>query len=70
MAQLGKTLLLIGVIVTVVGLVFMVSPKIPWLGHLPGDISIKRQNVRVYVPIATSIVISILLTLLLNLFRR
>lgn len=70
MIQLGKTLLLIGVIVVAAGLLLMVSPKIPWLGHLPGDIFIKKQNVHVYIPIATSILLSVLLTLLLNLFRR
>ena len=63
----GKTLVVIGVILVVVGVLFMVSEKLnfPFFGKLPGDIHIKGKNVQVYFPIATSIVLSVLLTLIL-----
>ncbi|WP_279384257.1 DUF2905 domain-containing protein [Geotalea toluenoxydans] len=44
--------------------------KIPWLGRLPGDIYIKRENFSFYFPLATSILVSLLLSLILWLFRR
>ncbi len=63
----GKTLVVIGVILVVVGVLFMVSEKLnfPFFGKLPGDIHIKGKNFQVYFPIATSIVLSVLLTLIL-----
>ena len=63
----GKTLVIIGVILVVVGVLFMVSEKLnfPFFGRLPGDIHIKGKNFQVYFPIATSIVLSVLLTLIL-----
>lgn len=63
----GKTLVIIGVIIIVVGVLFMVSEKLnfPFFGKLPGDIHIKGKNFQVYFPIATSIVLSVLLTLIL-----
>ncbi len=63
----GKTLVIIGVILVVVGVLFMVSEKLnfPLFGKLPGDIHIKGKNFQVYFPIATSIILSVLLTLIL-----
>jgi Protein of unknown function (DUF2905) len=51
-----------------VGLLYL--PRIPWLGRLPGDITVEREGFTFYFPLATSIVVSIVLTLLLNLFFR
>ena len=70
MQELGRLLVVIGVIAFFAGIVLMLAPRIPWLGRLPGDIVINRGPVSVYFPLATSIVISIVLTLLLNLFWR
>ena len=70
MASLGKFLILFGAIAVVVGIVFLISPKIPFLGSLPGDILIKRKNFTFYFPLATSIILSIVLTVLINLFRK
>lgn len=67
---IGKLLIVLGVVVIAVGLLFMLSDKIPWLGRLPGDIVVRRKNFTFYFPLATSIVISIILTLLLWLFGR
>ncbi len=70
MPEIGRLLLIVGVLIAVVGLVFMIGARIPFLGRLPGDISFSRGNTHVYFPLATSIVVSLVLTLLLNLFFR
>ncbi|MDE0340938.1 MAG: DUF2905 domain-containing protein [Nitrospinae bacterium] len=66
----GKTLILLGAVLVVLGVIFLIAPKIPFLGKLPGDIHLKGKNWSFSFPIVTSIVISIVLTLLLNLFWR
>ena len=66
----GKTLILLGAVLMILGVVFVLAPKIPFLGKLPGDIHLKGKNWSFSFPIVTSIVISIVLTLLLNLFWR
>ena len=66
----GKTLILLGAILMVLGVVFVLAPKIPFLGKLPGDIHLRGKNWSFSFPVVTSIVISIVLTLLLNLFWR
>jgi len=70
MPSMGKTLIILGVILIVIGLAFTYGPKIPWLGKLPGDISIKKDNFSFYFPITTSIIISIILTILFTIFRK
>jgi uncharacterized membrane protein YidH (DUF202 family) len=68
--ELGKFIVIVGVITTLVGLVVWsgIAPK--WLGRLPGDIRIERDHSSFYFPIVTCIIISIVLSLLLSLFRR
>ena len=70
MSELGRLLMIIGTILVVLGVVLWLSPKIHWLGRLPGDIVIKRENFSFYFPLGTSILISLLLTLILYLFRK
>ena len=70
LGALGKLLILLGVLIIVIGLLLLVGEKIPWVGRLPGDIIIKRERFTFYFPIATSILISIILTLLFTLFRK
>jgi len=70
LGALGKLLILFGVLIVVIGLLLLVGEKIPWVGRLPGDIIIKRERFTFYFPIATSILISIILTLLFTLFRK
>jgi hypothetical protein len=70
MPDIGKSLIVIGLIITAVGAIFMLSGKIPWLGKLPGDIYIKKQHFTFYFPLATSILISVILSLILWLLRR
>ena len=70
MPGFGKSLIVIGLVIAAIGLLLTLAGKIPWLGRLPGDIFIKRDNFSFYFPLATSILISIILSLLLWLFRR
>jgi len=67
---LGKMLILLGVFIVLIGIFLLIGDRIPWLGKLPGDIIIKKKNFTFYFPIATSILISIILTLLFTLFRK
>ncbi len=68
-SDIGRTLIVLGLLVVVVGAVLVAGGRIG-LGRLPGDLSFGRGNFRVFVPLATSVVISIVLTILANLFFR
>jgi len=70
MDSLGKMLILLGIFLAVLGGLFLLAGKIPFLGRLPGDIAFRRGNWSFYFPLTTSILISLLLTLLLSLFTR
>ena len=70
MSDLGRIVMLLGGVLLVLGALLSVTGRLPWVGRLPGDISIERENFRFYFPLATSIVISIILSLLVWLFRR
>ncbi|MGH7378025.1 MAG: DUF2905 domain-containing protein [Candidatus Methylomirabilales bacterium] len=67
---MGRMLLLIGVTLVVLGGLLLLVGKVPFLGRLPGDIVIERKNFTFYFPLATSILLSIVLTLLFSLFGR
>lgn len=66
----GKILIIAGLFLVVIGGLLMLSGKIPWLGRLPGDIVIQKKNFTFYFPLATSILLSILLALVLWLLGR
>ena len=68
--QIGKMLMLMGAVLLVAGALFYISGRIGFLGHLPGDIHISRGNTDFYFPIVSCIVISIIGTILLNVFFR
>ena len=70
MGDIGKLLILFGVVLVGVGVVLTLAGKIPWLGRLPGDIYYKGDHVTFYFPIVTCLLISIGLSLLFYLFRR
>ncbi|MBI3799595.1 MAG: DUF2905 domain-containing protein [Deltaproteobacteria bacterium] len=70
MTELGKTLIVCGGLILLVGVLLTLGGKIPWLGRLPGDIFIQRPHFSFYFPLATSLVISVLLSLLFFLLRR
>ena len=67
---MGKLLIIIGIICIIAGLVFTYFGKIPFLGKLPGDIKIEKENFKFYFPLTTSILLSIILSLLIYLFNR
>lgn len=69
-AGLGRLLVVTGLVIVAVGLLLLVAGHVPWLGRLPGDIRIERGNWRFFFPLTTSLLISVILTILLNLFRR
>ena len=67
--EVGRFLVVAGTVILVLGVIFLLSDKIP-LGRLPGDIQIRSGRIKIYIPIATSILLSVILTLILNFFSR
>lgn len=65
MNELAKGLILLGAVLIAIGLILLFSQKVPFLGKLPGDIFIKRENFTFSFPLATSIVVSVLISLIL-----
>ncbi len=72
MAELGRALLVLGAVLVVLGLLLSLGARLPgaaWLGRLPGDIYVERPGFRLYLPLATSLVASLVLTLLFLVVR-
>ena len=70
MADFGKILIFIGIILVCAGILFIFAGKIPWFGKLPGDIYIKKENFTFYFPLGTSILLSIILSLIMLFIGR
>ena len=70
MADIGRALLILGAVLLVVGLLFTVGSRIPGVGRLPGDIVYRKGNFTFYFPLVTSLLLSLVLTAVLNLFFR
>jgi hypothetical protein len=68
--SIGRLLLIVGVVVTLVGGALALGVRIPFFGHLPGDIAIERDSVRVFIPLGSMVVLSLILTVLLNVLNR
>ena len=69
--MLGKLLIALGIVLVAVGLALQFAPGLlSWFGRLPGDIDITRNGSRVFIPITSMIVISVLLTVVINLLYR
>jgi hypothetical protein len=66
----GKLLIITGAIIVIIGVVLLFADKIPFIGRLPGDIYIKKKNFTIYIPLATSILLSILLSLIFYFFKH
>ena len=67
----GKYIIFIGIAVIVIGvLIYFLHDKLHWIGRLPGDIRIEKENFRFYFPIVTLIVISLVLTIVINLIKK
>jgi DUF2905 family protein len=69
-APIGKMLVLAGIAIAIAGLALWGLSSVPYIGRLPGDIYLKRGNFTFYFPLATSILISIIATILFSLMRR
>jgi len=67
---LGRSLIFLGVALVIVGAVVLLAGRVPFLGHLPGDFSLERPHFRFYFPLATSLLISLALTIVINLILR
>ena len=70
MQDLGRFLIVLGAAAVLIGVLLVLAPRIPWLGRLPGDILIRRGTFTFYFPLVTCVVVSVILTLILNLFGR
>lgn len=68
--EIGKALVVVGIVLAVAGAILWSGFGKGWLGRLPGDIHIERGNFSLHFPLITCIVLSILLTVLLNLFKK
>jgi hypothetical protein len=67
----GKILIFIGIVIVALGILFLLGGnKLNWIGNLPGDINIKKENVRIFIPITTMILLSALVSFLWWLFSR
>ncbi len=67
---LGKLLIGVGLLIVILGIILLVIPKVPFLGRLPGDVVVQRENFTFYFPVVSSILLSVILTIILNLFFR
>ena len=70
MGDLGKPLILIGLLLVILGAIFLLGGRIPWLGNLPGDITIQRERFTFYFPLATCLLVSAIISLVVYFFRR
>jgi membrane protein implicated in regulation of membrane protease activity len=70
MSDLGRMLLVLGILLAAMGIILMLAGRVPWLGRLPGDIHVQRGNWSFYFPLGTSILLSVILTLVLWLIGR
>ncbi len=69
-SDFGKMLIILGAVIAGIGVLLMLGDKIPWIGKLPGDIIIRKEKLTFYFPIVTCIILSILLTIIISLFRK
>lgn len=67
--EVGRFLVIAGTVLLVLGMLFMVADKLP-LGRLPGDLQFGNDRFKIYFPLATSVLISIVVTLILNFFSK
>jgi hypothetical protein len=67
---IGRSLVLLGIVLVVLGFVLSSAPSLPWLGKLPGDLRFDWSGFRIYLPITTSLLLSVALTLLLQLLSK
>lgn len=67
----GKTLIVLGILLVVTGVILLYAPwLVSWFGRLPGDIRIERDEGSVFIPITSMVIVSIVVSLILNIFFR
>ena len=70
-SEAGKYMILIGVLIVILGVVvYFFHDKLGWFGHLPGDIRVERENFRFYFPVATMIILSIVLSIIIYIIKK
>lgn len=67
---LGRILFLVGALLAAIGLVLLYGPRVPWLGRLPGDLAIHRDGFSFYIPLSSSILVSVFVSLIFWLIGR
>jgi hypothetical protein len=70
LTDLGKTLILLGIVLGALGALLVAAGRIPWLGRLPGDVVVRREHFMFVFPLASCLVVSAVLSLILYLLRR
>jgi hypothetical protein len=71
MTDLARILIIIGLVITFAGLLLLIAIRyFPWLGNLPGDMRFETENIKVYVPLATMLLVSLLASIILNIVIR
>ena len=68
--MIGRALIITGIVLILIGLMVLWKNPFQWFGHLPGDFAIEKENFKFYVPLASCLVVSALLSAILYLFRR
>ena len=70
-SETGKWIIIVGVLIVVTGIIiYFLHDKLNWIGRLPGDISIEKGNFRFYFPVVTMILLSVLVTIIVNIIRK
>ena len=67
---MAKYLIIAGIALAAIGLIFLMAGKLPWLGKLPGDILVKKENFTFYFPVTTCVIASVILSIILYVFFR
>ncbi|MCS7281185.1 MAG: DUF2905 domain-containing protein [Desulfobacterota bacterium] len=70
MGGIGKILIFAGLMLVLLGIIFALGEKIPYIGKLPGDIHIKKERFSFYFPLTTSLLISLILTIIFSILKR
>ena len=71
MTHIGKILIIVGIILVIAGvIIYFAGNRLNWIGHLPGDIRIEKENVRFYFPVTTMIILSIVVSIIIWIIRK